>query len=51
MLTKETGFHPRTSQLTKDMMDSSGFWIPNKYNNYGKYNKFKKICGEKITNR
>ena len=35
MLTKETGFHPRTSQLTKDMMDSSGFWIPNKYNNYG----------------
>ena len=35
MLTKETGFHPRTSQLTKDMMESSGFWIPNKYNNYG----------------
>ena len=35
MLTKETGFHPRTSKLTKDMMDSSGFWIPNKYNNYG----------------
>ena len=35
MLTKETGFHPRTSELTKDMMDSSGFWIPNKYNNYG----------------
>ena len=29
MITKETGFHPRTSQLTKDMMDSSGFWIPN----------------------
>ena len=35
MLTKETGFHPRTSKLTKDMIDSSGFWIPNKYNNYG----------------
>ena len=35
MLTKETGFHPRTSQLTNDMMDSSGFWIPNKFNNYG----------------
>ncbi len=35
MLTKETGFHERTSTLTKDMMDSSGFWIPNKYNNYG----------------
>ena len=35
MLTKQTGFHQRTSSLTKDMMDSSGFWIPNKYNNYG----------------
>ncbi len=35
MLTKQTGFHKRTSALTKDMMDSSGFWIPNKYNNYG----------------
>ena len=21
--------------MTKDMMDSAGFWIPNKYNNYG----------------
>ena len=35
MLTKETGFHPRTSKLTNDMMDSSGFWIPNKFNNFG----------------
>tara|TARA_B100000700_G_scaffold328532_1_gene446672 strand:- start:610 stop:2967 length:2358 start_codon:yes stop_codon:yes gene_type:complete len=35
MLTKQTAFHERTSKLTNDMMDSSGFWIPNKYNNYG----------------
>ena len=35
MLTKETAFHKRTSVMTKDMMDSAGFWIPNKYNNYG----------------
>ena len=35
MLTKQTGFHPRTSQLTKDMIESSGFWIPRKYNNHG----------------
>ena len=35
MLTKETGFHPKTSKLTKDMIEFSGFWIPNKYNNYG----------------
>ena len=34
-LTKETAFHERTSAMTKDMMDSVGFWIPNKYNNYG----------------
>ena len=31
MLTKETGSHPRTSKLTKDMMES-GYWIPSKYN-------------------
>ncbi len=35
MLTKETAFHKRTAVMTKDMMDSAGFWIPNKYNNYG----------------
>ena len=35
MLTKQTAFHERTSVLTKDMMDSAGFWIPNKYNNHG----------------
>ena len=35
MLTKQTAFHERTSKLTNDMMDSTGFWIPNKYNNYG----------------
>ncbi len=35
MLTKKTAFHERTSELTSDMMDSSGFWIPNKYNNFG----------------
>ena len=35
MLTKQTAFHKRTSKLTNDMTDSSGFWIPNKYNNYG----------------
>ena len=35
MLTKKTAFHERTSKLTSDMIDSSGYWIPNKYNNYG----------------
>jgi len=47
MLTKETGFHKRTSSLTKDMMDSSGFWIPNKYNNYGAIEEYT-ACRNKV---
>ena len=34
-MTKNTGFHEKTSELTRNMMDSSGYWIPTKYNNYG----------------
>tara|TARA_B100000686_G_scaffold335351_1_gene403820 strand:+ start:2756 stop:5095 length:2340 start_codon:yes stop_codon:yes gene_type:complete len=34
-MTKNTGFHERTSALTRNMMDSAGYWIPTKYNNYG----------------
>ena len=35
MLTKQTSFHKRTSTMTNDMMESVGYWIPKKYNNYG----------------
>jgi aminomethyltransferase len=34
-LTKETGFHPRTSQLTRDFVEYRGYWLPNCYNNEG----------------
>ena len=47
MLTKETGFHPRTSKLTKDMMESSGYWIPAKYNNYGSIAEYA-ACRENV---
>ena len=47
MLTKETGFHPRTSKLTKDMMESAGYWIPSKYNNYGSNTEYT-ACRENV---
>tara|TARA_B100001540_G_scaffold169512_1_gene149801 strand:+ start:1386 stop:3737 length:2352 start_codon:yes stop_codon:yes gene_type:complete len=47
MLTKETGFHPRTSKLTKDMMESAGYWIPSKYNNYGSIAEYT-ACRENV---
>ena len=47
MLTKETGFHPRTSKLTKDMMESGGFWIPSKFNNYGSIAEYT-ACRENV---
>ena len=34
-LTKQTGFHDRTSKLTKDYVEFAGVWIPRKYDNYG----------------
>ncbi len=33
--TRETGFHPRTSQLTRHMGEYRGFWLPNHYHNEG----------------
>jgi aminomethyltransferase len=34
-LTRETGFHPRTAALTRQMIDYRGFWLPTAYNNHG----------------
>ncbi len=34
-LTRETGFHPRTSQLTRAFTEYRGFWLPTRYNNHG----------------
>lgn len=34
-MTKESGFHPRTSALTNNFTVYQGFWAPTSYNNYG----------------
>ncbi len=35
VMTKETGFHPRTSALTRDFVEYNGYWLPNSYTEYG----------------
>lgn len=34
-LTRETGFHPRTSALTRNFVEYRGFWLPSHFNNHG----------------
>lgn len=34
-LTRETGFHSRTSALTRNFSEYRGFWLPTKFNNEG----------------
>jgi aminomethyltransferase len=33
VLTQETAFHPRTSQLTKSFVEYRGYWLPHCFNN------------------
>jgi aminomethyltransferase len=35
VMTRQTGFHPRTSALTRQMVDYRGFWLPTAYTNHG----------------
>lgn len=35
ILTRETGFHSRTSALTRNFTEYRGFWLPNRFNNAG----------------
>ena len=35
VLTKETTFHPRTSDLTKSFVEYRGYWLPHCYDNEG----------------
>ena len=46
-LTQETGFHPRTSQLTRDFAEYKGYWLPNKFNNLGAIEEYW-ACREKV---
>ena len=34
-ITKETGFHEKTSKLTKNFINYNGYWLANNYTNYG----------------
>lgn len=39
-LTRETGFHPRTSQLTRNFTDYQGFWLASSYTNRGAIDEY-----------
>ena len=45
-LTKETGFHPRVSKLTDNIVDYKGFWLATKYNNNGALQEYE-ACRER----
>ncbi|ROO26849.1 aminomethyltransferase [Salinisphaera orenii YIM 95161] len=34
-MTKQTGFHGQTSQLTRDYVEHEGYWLPNSYPQHG----------------
>jgi aminomethyltransferase len=34
-LTRETAFHARTSQLTRNFVEYRGYWLPNSFTDYG----------------
>jgi aminomethyltransferase len=46
VMTKETAFHPRTSQLTKSFVEYRGYWLPQCYNGDGAVNQYW-ACREK----
>ena len=45
-LTRNTGFHERTSKLTRNFIDARGFWLPNDYTKHGIINEHS-ACREK----
>ena len=47
VLTRETTFHPRTSELTKSFVEYRGYWLPHCYNNEGAVAEYW-ACREKV---
>ena len=39
-LTKETGFHPRTSQHTRNFVEYNGYWLPNSFTKHGAIDEY-----------
>jgi len=46
-LTKETGFHPCTSALTRNFVEYRGYWLPGCFHNYGKEKEYY-ACRERV---
>jgi aminomethyltransferase len=47
-MTKETGFHTRTSALTRDFVEYNGYWLANSYTNHGAIAEYW-ACRERAT--
>jgi glycine cleavage system T protein (aminomethyltransferase) len=39
-LTRETGFHPKTSELTSRFTEYNGYWLPTSYDNHGAVDEY-----------
>ena len=46
-LTQETGFHTRTSEMTRNFAEYRGYWLPTKFNNYGLESEYW-ACRERV---
>jgi aminomethyltransferase len=46
-LTRETTFHPKIAELTKDFGEYRGYWLPNRFNNEGAIAEYW-ACREKV---
>ena len=46
-MTKESGFHPRTSALTRSFTEYNGFWLPTSFPNHGAIAEYW-ACREKV---
>ena len=46
-MTKETGFHPRTSELTRSFGEYRGFWVPHRFTAAGPIEEYW-ACREKV---
>ncbi|MFC3609494.1 DUF1989 domain-containing protein [Stutzerimonas tarimensis] len=47
VLTRETGFHPDTSQLTGNFTDYRGWWLPTRFNGFGTIEEYHG-CRERV---
>ena len=45
-LTRNSGFHDKTSKLTRNFIDARGFWLPNDYTKHGVVEEYN-ACREK----